>query len=199
MYTLYYSPGACSLATHTILNLLGQQTNLVNVANVEDFAEVNASKMVPVLVDGDRVLTEGAAIILYLLNKHENNLFPQSGEKRQQAIQNMMMANASVHPAYGRLFFAAANMEDSEAKTAFLNAATNAINDIWKTIEDKIQEGPYLGRSKVSPADILLAVYSRWGQFFPVDITIGPKTQKMIDLVVASEAFQVALKRETEE
>ena len=98
MYTLYYSPGACSLATHTILNLIGQQPRLVYTGSAENFEQINPSKMVPVLQDGDQYLTEGAAIILHLLDNHENDLLPASGAERQAAIQNMMMANASMHP-----------------------------------------------------------------------------------------------------
>lgn len=199
MYTLYYSPGACSLATHTILNLLGHQPQLVYAGSVENFELINASKMVPVLLDGDNFLTEGAAIILHLLDKHHNDLLPKTSKLRQIAIQNMMMANASVHPAYGRLFFANENLPDGEAKEAFLGAAAEAINANWKAIENKLQDGPFLGGDKVSPADILLAVYSRWGQFFPVDISIGPKAQRMIDLVLKSGAFQLALQKETED
>lgn len=197
MYTLYYSPSACSLATHTILNLLGQQPDLTYVGSIEDFEQINPSKMVPVVQDGDTYLTEGAAIILYLLNKHNNDLLPTDKTERQTAVQNMMMANASMHPAYGRLFFANANLQDGETKDAFFVAATDAINAIWVTIENKIIKGPYLGGDALGPADILLTVYARWGEFFPVDIRIGPKTQKMIDLVSRNPAFELALKRET--
>ena len=199
MYTLYYSPGACSLATHTILNLIGQQPRLVYTGSAENFEQINPSKMVPVLQDGDQYLTEGAAIILHLLDNHENDLLPASGAERQAAIQNMMMANASMHPAYGRLFFSNANLPDGEVKAAFFDAAAEAISAIWKIVEDKFEDGPYLGGAKVSPADILLAVYSRWGEFFPVEISIGPKAQRMIDLVTRSDAFQLALQRQTED
>lgn len=199
MYTLYYSPGACSLATHTILNMLGHKPELIYAASAENFEQVNASKMVPVLQDGDRHLTEGAAIILHLLDKHQNDLLPKAGKSRRTAIENLMMANATMHPAYGRLFFANMHLQDGSEKKAFFNAAADAINAIWQSIENKIQEGPYLGGDTVSPADILLTVYSRWGQFFPVDIIIGPKTQKMIELIMQSDAFQLALKRETED
>lgn len=199
MYTLYFSPGACSLATHTILNLLGVQPELVYAGGVENFELINPAKMVPVLKDGDRYLTEGAAIILYLLDKHENNLLPETGERRHAAIENMMMANATLHPAYGRLFFANNNMADGEAKREFLRVATMAINAVWQMIEHKLVDGPFLGGNSVSPADVLLAIYSRWGAFFPVDIKIGPKAQKMIAQVHESDAFKLALQRESEE
>lgn len=199
MYTLYFSPGACSLAIHTILNHLGLKPNVVFSGSVKNFEEINSAKMVPVLKDGDKYLTEGAAITLHLLNKHENTLMPKSEALRHQVIENMMMANATVHPAYGRMFFASNNMQDGETKNAFIQSAADAINAIWATIEGKFGEGPYLGGETVTPADILLTVYSRWGQFFPVNIEIGPKAQRMISHVLASDEFKNALEKETEE
>ncbi|WP_088329696.1 glutathione S-transferase family protein [Lacimicrobium sp. SS2-24] len=198
MYSLYFSPGACSLATHTILNMLNQKTELIHVSNVKNFEAVNPSKMVPVLKDGDTYLTEGAAIILYLLEKHENNLMAKAGASRQKAIENMMLANATMHPAYGRLFFASANMEEGKAKDDFFKAAAETIDKIWLSVENKISEGPFLGGHSVSPADILLTVYSDWGQYFPVDINIGPKAQQMIKLVQQSEAFKLASQKEAD-
>lgn len=199
MYTLYFSPGACSLAIHTILNLIDQKPELVYAGSVANFESINRNKMVPVLKDEQSYLTEGAAIILHLLNKHENELLPESGGLRQKAIENIMMANATMHPAYGRLFFVSQNMEEGEQKEALLQQASHAINALWETIETKIANGPFLGGLSVSPADILLAVYSRWGAFFPVDIKLGPKTQEMVRLVTESNEFKLALQRETDE
>jgi len=61
---------------------------------------------------------------------------------------------------------------------------------------EKLQDKSYLGGDAPSPADFLLAVYSRWGQIFPVAITIGSYTRLMIDSVLARDSFQQALQRE---
>lgn len=106
MYTLYFIPGACSLATQAILNELDQESTLVHKLEADHFETLNPVGTVPVLVDGDKVLNEGVAIILHLLNKHKNRLIPERGDARHQAIEHMMFANATMHPAYGRLFFA---------------------------------------------------------------------------------------------
>lgn len=199
MYTLYYSPDACSLATHTILNMLGQDVEIVFSGGVENFAEINPAKLVPVLKDGDTFLKEGAAIILHLLDKHENNMLPESGADRQRAIENLMMANASMHPAYGRLFFAAKSMRDDESKRQFLQTAAESVSSIWRVVENQFGDTPYLGGNTPSAADILLAVYSRWGAYFPVDIHIGPKAQNMIELILSSNPFIKAQELESED
>ncbi|MCC2604629.1 glutathione S-transferase family protein [Planctobacterium marinum] len=193
MYTLYYVPDSCSLATHTILKLLGQTPRLKSAKSLSDYETVNPTKMVPALATGERLYTEGAAIILHLLDNHPNPLMPVSGEARQTAIEYMMLANASMHPAYSRLFFAANHIQDEQVRLEFFNAAAQAINQLWQVVEAKLGEGPYLRGTELSPADVLLAVYSRWGQFFPVDIRIGEKAQRMIQQVLEHDAFQTAL------
>lgn len=196
MYTLYFIPGACSLATQAILNELGQENTLVHKLDADHFEILNPVGTVPVLVDGDKVLNEGVAIILHLLNKHNNNLISGSGETRHRAIENMMFANATMHPAYGRLFFAQSDVEDAAARQQVFDSAAIAINKLWQVVEAKLEHTPYLGGKDISPADILLAVYSRWGDSFPVDIVLGPNSRRMVDAVLKRDSMQRAIQRE---
>lgn len=196
MYTLYFIPGACSLATQAILNELNQENTLVHKLEADHFETLNPVGTVPVLVDGDKVINEGVAIILYLLNKHENNLIPESDDARHRATENMMFANATMHPAYGRLFFAQANVSDAAARQQVFDSAAVAINKLWQVVESKLEHTPYLGGQDISPADILLAVYSRWGDFFPVEIVLGPNSRRMVDAVLKRDSMQRALQRE---
>lgn len=190
MYTLYYSPGTCAIAAQVILFELGQEVKIVDRAQVSDFSEITPVKAVPVLVDGERTLTEGAAIILYLLAKHQNSLLPTQGFERQEAIQNLMFANATMHPAYSRLFFIAANIDDEIVKQSTLNKAADAISALWDYVENNLQAKMYLGGDSPSAADILLAVYATWGDYFPVDIRIGSRSRQMIESVHAMPSFQ---------
>ena len=196
MYTLYFLPDACSLATQVVLHELNQPLKLVHKQNVDDFDALNPVGTVPVLIDQNQSMAEGAAILLYLLDKHDNELIPQTGPSRQRAIENLLFANASMHPAYGRLFFIEQNISHTQAREEAFEAAANAINKLWTVVEGRLQAERYLGGNLPSPADILLAVYSRWGQSFPVEICIGPDTQNMIDDVIARDSFQKSLQHE---
>ena len=196
MYTLYFIPNACSLATQAILNELDQESTLVHKLDADHFEALNPVGTVPVLVDGDKVINEGVAVILYLLNKHKNNLIPESGDARHRAIENMMFANATMHPAYGRLFFAQANVSDAAARQQVFDSAAVAINKLWQVVEARLEYTPYLGGHDISPADILLTVYSRWGEFFPVDIVLGPNSRLMVDAVLKRDSMQRAIQRE---
>ena len=197
MYKLFFSPGACSLATQVILREMGLTVELIHKDRLSDFTEINPVGAVPALADEDTIYTEGAAIILYLLNKHGNSLLPASDDARQKAIENIMLANATMHPAYSKLFFIDGNMMNGEEKTKLMNAAADNISRLWKVVESKLQDKAYLAGDNVGPADILLAVYARWGAFFPVDINIPQRVMTMIENVHARTSFKLSLDAES--
>ncbi|MGB1238562.1 MAG: glutathione S-transferase family protein [Pseudomonadales bacterium] len=196
MYTLYFLPDACSLATQVVLHELQQPVALINKQQVEDFNTINPTGAVPVLLDGETVKTEGAAILLHLLQKHSNSLFPVSAQGQAQAVQDIMFANATVHPAYSRLFFIAQHIQDEGAKAQAFNSAASEIARLWQIVEQRLASQHFLGGEHPSAADILLAVYVRWGSAFPVEIAIGPNTQRMLDAIHARHSFKQALSNE---
>jgi len=206
MYTLYYLPDACSLATQVVLHELDQAVEIIDKQKVDDFTAINPVGTVPVLVDNSATSQqgathrEGAAIILYLLNKHQNTMLPATGPAREQAIQDIMFANATMHPAYSNLFFIAQNIGDEKAKQSAFEAAAQAITHLWQVVEQQLELKPekqkFLGGDQPSAADIMLTVYSRWGASFPVEIQLGPKTQKMLEAVLSKPNFQRALTTE---
>jgi glutathione S-transferase len=196
MYTLYYVTGACSLATQVLLHELGESVEIIERSQAKNFAEINPVGTVPVLIDGEKILTEGAAVMLYLLDKHNSSMLPKKGDAREQAIQNIMFANATMHPAYGRLFFIAQNISDQNTQLEAFKAATDPISALWKVVEDQLQDKPYLGGNQPSAADILLSVYSRWGEHFPVEIMMGDKVKTMLQAVINRPSFQRSLAAE---
>lgn len=204
MYTLYYSPSACSLATQVVLHELGQEVEIINVDTVQNFKSINPVGAVPVLIDQNsnqrKVYTEGAAILLHLLNKYKNTLLPNNEDARNHAIEQILFANATMHPAYSRLFFIAQNITDETAKISAFEVAANMISNLWDVVEKQLIEQAdkekYLGGDQVSAADIMLTVYSRWGGNFPVNITIGKRTKQMINSVLAMPSFMRALAAE---
>jgi glutathione S-transferase len=196
MYRLYFLPGACSLAMHTLLLELEQPVELINKNAVSDFAAINPLGAVPVLVDGSTVLREGAALMLYLLEKHANNWLPASGLPRARAIENIMFANATVHPAYSKLFFLKGSITDEAARAEGFQAVVASLNKLWRLVDSQLAEQPYLGGNSPSPADLLLTVYAGWNAYFPLPIELGSNVARMIAAVRARPAFQRALAAE---
>jgi glutathione S-transferase len=73
---LYYHPGNANIAPHVVLEEIGAPFALELVDRKSDahkspaYLALNPNGAIPVLVDGDLVLYESAAICLYLADKH---------------------------------------------------------------------------------------------------------------------------------
>ncbi len=72
IYTLHYSPGACSLAVHIALEEVGAPFELTLASTSDGTTQLpahlrlNPKGRVPVLVTGDSVLTEASSILIFL-------------------------------------------------------------------------------------------------------------------------------------
>ncbi len=73
---LFYFPGNASMAPHCLLEEIGQPFELAFVDRAQDahksadYLKLNPNGLIPVLVDGDRVLYDSAAICLHLAARH---------------------------------------------------------------------------------------------------------------------------------
>ena len=196
MYTLYYMPGACSRAINALLNELGQPAELADRNQTESFDDINPLGQVPVLIDGDLVLREGVAIILHLLEKHQSEMLPKQEPERARFLQQLLFANATMHPAYGRLFFIAQAIEDKAAQQAAYEKASGMISDLWAKVNEHVKQNRYMCGDKLTVVDMMLAVYANWGSMFPVDIQLGSHVEALIEKVKTYPAFERAVEAE---
>ena len=76
MLKLYYYPGNASMCVHVLLRELNVPFELVlvdrttNAQRAPEYLQLNPNGTIPVLVDGDLVLHETAAILLHLADTH---------------------------------------------------------------------------------------------------------------------------------
>lgn len=202
MYTLYYLPGACSLAVHVALNEVGAKYNLVSVSVPDgqprpaDFLKINPRGNVPVLAWDGFVLREGAAILTTLLDDHKSPLLPQSGKARATALEWLAFANSSLHPAYGRMFFLHRTLGDKAAESPVYEAAIGAIKKLWDDVETRLNQSTHLAGETITVADILVTVIANWSPAAKKPITFGAKTKALFQRVTARPAYQAAMKAE---
>ena len=75
---LYYSPGACSLSDHIVLEWIGQpyeaRAPVARAAADPEYLAINPAGAVPAFEDDGWVLTQNAAILNYLADR-----FPEAG------------------------------------------------------------------------------------------------------------------------
>src|SRR5579883_1466451 len=105
--TLYFAPGASSMAPHIALHEIGCPfaARPVSFARSETrspaFLAINPEGKVPTLLIGDRALTEVAGILYYLARRFpEARLMPQGDPEAEARVVSWMSFIAStVHPA----------------------------------------------------------------------------------------------------
>lgn len=201
MYKLYYSAGACSMGPHVILNELNVpfETASVSLSKGEnrnpEFLKINPRGQIPVLIDeSGAAIKEGAAIIMHLLEKHNSPMLPKSGMDRSRAIEWLMWANASLHPAYGRVFWINKNITDEKTKAAALKVACDQIQSYWDEAEARLAQSPYLAGKECTAGDILMTVMANWG--VPHPPKFGENVKRVIRGVVVRPSYQKALKTE---
>jgi len=107
MLTLYFAPGASSMAPHIALNEIGAPFEAIPVSFLKnetrgaDFLEVNPEGKIPVLLIDGRALTEVAGILYYLARRFpEARLMPRDEpEAEARVISWMSFVASTIHPA----------------------------------------------------------------------------------------------------
>lgn len=104
IHTLYYSPGACSLAVHIVLEELAAPFGLTLASTSDggtqspEYLRLNAKGRVPVLVTGDSVLTEAPAILIYLASAYPAaHLLDASVEALVKSVEWFNWLSGTVH------------------------------------------------------------------------------------------------------
>jgi len=170
MYQLYYFTGACSLAVHALLEEAGApfELRMVNLRNGNQFApeylKLNPVGRVPVLVDGDLVLPEVSAILVYLSEKHpDTGLLPAAATiERANCLRWLSFAASVLHPAFGRVFvprrYTLAEGQDAAVRAA----AERDIDTHFRTLSQALGDKPYILGAQPSIADFLLTAMLGW-------------------------------------
>ena len=198
MYTLYYKPGACSLAVHVALEEVGAKYTLVAAHGADgkatpELLKVNPRGAVPVLDHDGFIQREGAAILITLLDENRSPLLPASGNARAAALEWLAFANSTLHPAYSRMFGLNAALGDKAAESPLYDAAIANIQKWWDDIEKRLTTSAYLAGEECTIADILVTVIANWSPAAKKPITLGPKAKALFTKVVLRPAYQKAL------
>lgn len=202
MYKLYYSPGSCSMAIHVALNEIGAKFELINVSvpagqpKPKILLDVNPRGMVPVLDIDGFILREGAAILTYLLDSNKNDLLPKSGLERARALEWLSFANASLHPAYGRIFMMMKLFGSDASKNDLYKPAIAQIQKYWNEIEDHLGKSEYLAGNQITIADILVTVIANWSGYFEAKINFGEKTKAYFSKIITLPSYKKAIEVE---
>ncbi|MFH5924125.1 glutathione S-transferase family protein [Roseomonas xinghualingensis] len=202
---LYYSPGACSVGIHIILEEIGKPYELSLVALKEgaqskpEYVAVNPKSKVPALDlgDGSRALTEFSAIAMYLgAANPEAGLLPKDALGQARVLEALDYITGTVHPhAFTRQFrpYVYTTREEDHPK-AVEQAQANA--DKFFGVIDKLWAGDtWLLPHGYSVADAALFFVEHW-QARRVGKALPPKLDAHLKAMLERPAVRRALERE---
>src|SRR5688572_15139207 len=196
---LYYSPGACSLATHITLREAGLPFELkradVKTKKLEDgsdYLAVNSKGSVPALrLDDGQVLTEGVAIMQYLADqKPESNLVPKAGTLARYRVQEWLnFITSEVHKSYSPLWNPANDPKVKEFAQANLEKKLDWVNG-------QLAGKKYLTGDTFTIADAYLYTVINWSYFLNLGLDKWPALKEFHARVAARPKVQEALDAE---
>jgi glutathione S-transferase len=169
---LYYTPGACSIGIHVLLEEIGKpyQLRKLDFAKQEqyapEFTRVNPKSKVPTLVrDDGSVLTEFPAIALYLARTNpDKHLLPEDVEHQARAVEALDYAVATIHMQGFSRQFRPGNFSANEADHAAVKARGREISDKGFALMDKTLDGKDYVAGAYSIADAALFYVEFWAQ-----------------------------------
>ena len=196
---LYFSPGACSLAPHILLNEAGYayETEKVDLAAKKtasggDFFAINPKGYVPAIaLDDGQLVTEVQVILRYLADqKPQSGLMPKPGTmERVRAEEWLNFIASEMHKSYGPIFRPTTPEEYKTLSRAYI-ARRLAI------LEKQLAGNQYVLGDKFSAADAYAFTILRWSGFTKVDLTPFPSIVAYMARMEARPKVQQTLKEE---
>jgi glutathione S-transferase len=167
MLTLYYAPGACSMASHIVLEESGEkyEPRKVDLAGgeqrTEAYLKMNPLGRVPVLgLDDGTPLTENTAILPYLGKRF--NLWPKDALGDAKALSLIGYFASSVHPAHAHVGRPERYTADASAFPGIKEAGLKTFHTYLKQIDTMLAGREWFG-DDYSVLDPYGFVFYSWG------------------------------------
>ena len=191
MYTLYYSPGSASMVVHLALLEIGVPYRLelvdVHAGGQRDpaYLKVNPQGVVPTLVIDGTPMTESAALLVVLAERHPGaGLAPAPGSAERQAWYRWIVYLSNTLAATYRFWFYPNDLGASEHPPHVREALRRKIEGGWDHVQSQLAPaGPYLLGREFSGADLYLTMLMRWSRKMPRPATEWPALKALADRV----------------
>ena len=170
MMKLYFSPGACSMASRIGLAECGvpyeEQPVLLAKAEhrTEAYLKINPRGKVPALEVDGRILVENTAILTYLhLSFPEKKLMPAAAFDLTHAISLMAWFSNTAHPAYTHTIRPERWVDGDECKASVKDKGIKTFWDGLSEIDSLLKGKEWIMGSQFTYVDGYALVFYGWG------------------------------------
>ncbi|CAN7430759.1 glutathione S-transferase N-terminal domain-containing protein [Bosea sp. LjRoot90] len=195
MVRLHYYPGFISLAAHIVIEEIGvdYELSFVNLhkgpSKNPSYLTLHPDGLVPTLEDGDIVLYESTAIILYLLDlQSDTALIPKQGSAlRPQFYKWLMWLSTALHANLSLYLHPNKVAASPDAQAEVREAAERRVDAQFDRVEEELARhgGPWFLGDVYSAVDAYLFTLARWSRGMPRSAAsrpqLGTYLQRMID------------------
>lgn len=127
------------------------------------FLKLNPAGKLPVLVDGDLVLTESAAIVLYLAEKYpERGLLPRDLQLRAQVYRWVMFAMTELEQPLWRIARHSFLYPEEKRSSADIALAREDFRDTAVILERHLEGRTFIVGDTMTAADCVTALVVDW-------------------------------------
>ena len=207
MFTLYYAPGTCALASHIALEEAGAayETVRLNFKSEDqkkpDYLKINPKARVPSLVTDRGIITETPAILVYIAQSFPAaKLAPLDDPfalARVQAFNSYLCS--TVHVAHAHRMRGYRWTDDAAAVETMKKKVPQTVGECFALIEREMFEGPWVMGKDYTVADGYLFTLTQWLGGDGVDISKTPKIAEHFRRVGERPAVRKAIEDETRE
>lgn len=203
MQLYVFPPSPNSLRCQAVANQLGLELDLVTIdlgsgeQMNEDFVALNPNHKIPTLVDGDLVLWESSAIMLYLAGKKPgNDLVPEEPQARARMMQWLFWNECHWGPTCGIFTFEnivkkIMNLGDPDA--AQLERGRQELARFGTVLNEHLKGRTTLAGDSVTPADHAVASWLVHAEMASLPLDNLDEITRWSGNILGSPAWQDAL------
>ena len=199
----YYSPGACSLASHITLEESGApyEAHKILIAKDENkteaYLKINPRGKVPALAIDGAVLTENTAILTYLAKTYpQANLMPKDPLGEARCISMMAWLSNTVHPCFTHIFRPYRFSEDESAHPGIKDMGRKSFFANLEEIDRLLQGKTWQQGSQFTTCDPYALVFYAWGFRAEMPVTGLKNYTAWKDRMLQRPAVRKILERE---
>ena len=208
MLQLHYYPSNASMAPHILLQEMGVPFELKRVdreggeLQSPAYLKLNPNGLIPVLVDGDTVLYEGAAICMHLADTHpEQGLMPALGTpQRAHAYKWLAWLSNTLQPALITYYYPERWVDEGNADGAaqVKRRAEARVGVLLQQLDDQLAAhgGDWLLGDAYSVCDPYAFMLCRWTRNFAAPARSLPHLGPYLQRVMQRPAVQRAIATE---
>lgn len=195
---LYGTPPTRAIRVQWLLNELGVECEVIGRNPLGDpdpkFLALNPAGKLPVLVDGDVVVTESAAIPLYLAEKYPHKgLIPSGSVDRGQMYRWIFFLVTEIEQPLWRIALNTAIYPEERRVPADIDNATRDCKKMAAVFEKHMADRDFVAGDRLSVADFIAAYTLDWANEANM-LTDAPRLRAYLETMYARPTAPMTIK-----